>query len=80
MKGQDEIDWGKLSVSSSTHEQKTFSGFLPTPIGYWVFPGASSAYRVQLGAFARPNWFHIKMMKLLLGFRWKEANKKGEDK
>ena len=35
-------------------------------VGYWVLPCGT----VRIGTVKAPNWFHIKMTKLLLGWKW----------
>jgi hypothetical protein len=40
--------------------------------GWWVFPGGYVGFRNQFAAYSKPNWFHKKMMKLILGIQWED--------
>jgi hypothetical protein len=46
--------------------------FYPKPKGYWVFPGSHPAYATKFGVLYKPNWFHMTMMRLILGFKWED--------
>ncbi len=48
--------------------------FIPMPPvkGYWIFPSSSPLYSIQFPVPQKPNWLHRKMMKLILGFDWKD--------
>ena len=39
----------------------------PKYVGYWVL-----SEHVHFAAYKKPNWFNRKMMKLILGFEWKD--------
>jgi len=44
----------------------------PKTYGVWVFPNASTQNKFVIAAYSKPNWFHKKMMKLILNFDWIE--------
>jgi hypothetical protein len=54
-------------------KNNTYSVSTPPPIiGYWVLPGSSSAYTTTFAGYSKPNWFHRKMMQVVLGWKWKD--------
>lgn len=44
----------------------------PPVVGYWVLPCSDTAYKTMFAAYSKPNWFHRKMMKLLIGWTWED--------
>ena len=45
----------------------------PKPVGYWLFPGSVPGGEIQFHMTRRPRWLHRTMMRLLLGFEWRDA-------
>jgi hypothetical protein len=42
----------------------------PKIIGYWILPGSTNTHSVKFTVYNKPNWFHCKMMQLVLGWKW----------
>lgn len=45
---------------------------LPPTVGFWVMPGSVPACYIKFNVHTKPTWLHIKMMKLLLGWKYEE--------
>lgn len=45
----------------------------PPVIGYWVLPCQDTQYKTMFAAYSKPNWFHRKMMGLVLGMKWEDV-------
>lgn len=44
----------------------------PPPVGRWHLPGSVPGCGTYFTVAAKPSWLHIKMMKLLLGWKYEE--------
>jgi hypothetical protein len=49
------------------------SGIIPVKYaGRWFVPGSSATHRVQFPMTKKPNWLHRTMMRVLLGWEWRD--------
>ena len=44
----------------------------PPPVGYWELPGSTPQFGTRFSAIKKPNWFHRTMMRVLLGWTWRD--------
>lgn len=44
----------------------------PKYVGGWQLPGSTVRHTVQFNMEGRPCWLHRTMMRLLLGWKWKD--------
>jgi hypothetical protein len=42
------------------------------PVGRWVLPGSNQYGGVAFDVFYKPNWFHRKMMEILMGWEYQD--------
>jgi flavin-dependent dehydrogenase len=55
-----------------THEHSYTIPMPPPTVGYWLFPGSHGTANIQFHMPKKPNWLHRTMMRLLLGFEWRD--------
>jgi hypothetical protein len=53
------------------HEM-TFKQLASSHCGYWILPGSTSAQSVRFYTPVKPNWLHRTMMRVLLGWEWRD--------
>lgn len=45
----------------------------PKTVGYWVLPGSLGSSAFKIACYSKPKWFTIKMMKLILDFKYENV-------
>ena len=45
----------------------------PPVVGWWLMPGSVPGCRTQFAVYKKPSWLHIKLMALLLGWKYEEV-------
>jgi hypothetical protein len=50
----------------------TFKQLASSHCGYWILPGSTSAQSVRFYMPVKPNWLHRTMMRVLLGWEWRD--------
>lgn len=45
----------------------------PKVVGYWVLPGSLGSSAFKIACYSKPKWFTIKMMKLILDFKYENV-------
>lgn len=43
------------------------------PVGRWILPGSSPTLQTQFYMLSKPKWLHRALMKVLLGWEWKDG-------
>ena len=47
----------------------------PKVVGYWILNGNVDNHWIAFSCYKKPCWFHRTMMRLLLGFDYREESK-----
>lgn len=45
----------------------------PQPVGWWIMPGSTKAFRNVLGCYSKPNWLVRTSMRYVFGFIYEDA-------
>jgi hypothetical protein len=65
---EQKIDWSKsLPI---THEPILTFTEHPKPVGWWIMPGGSGAFKTKFGAYKKPSALVRFSMKHVFGWAW----------
>ena len=73
-KMKDELCSLEEAEEFSKNRGYTYKIYEPPPpvVGWWVFPGSYRGHAFKIACYTKPRWITIKMMKLILEFRYEQ--------